>query len=55
MAKLQVQESTGLSERHVQIVGSFEVPVMEEQQHIPLHLIAGVQDNLLGHTPGYLL
>jgi len=56
MAKLQEQESTGLSERHVQIVGCFEVPVMEEQQqHIPLHLIAGAQDNHLAQAAGYLL
>jgi hypothetical protein len=55
MAKLQAQESTVLSERTVQIVGCFEVPVMEEQQHVPLHLIAGVQDNHLGQAPGYLL
>ncbi|CRL47567.1 MULTISPECIES: hypothetical protein [unclassified Pseudomonas] len=55
MAKLQAQESSGLSERHVQIVGCFEVPVMEEQQHIPLHLIAGVQDNHLAQAAGYLL
>jgi hypothetical protein len=55
MVKLQAQESTGMSERHVQIVGCFEVPVMEEQQHIPLHLIAGAQDNHLAQAAGYLL
>ncbi|MDR6929447.1 hypothetical protein J2Y56_005529 [Pseudomonas sp. BE134] len=52
MAKT-VQESTGLIDRHVQIVGSFEVPCLEEQPHIPLHLIAGVQDNHLGQVPAY--
>ena len=54
MAKT-VQESTGLIERHVQIVGSFEVPSLEEQPHIPLHLMAGVQDNHLGQVPAYQL
>ncbi|EJM16074.1 hypothetical protein PMI22_04016 [Pseudomonas sp. GM21] len=52
MAKT-VQESTGLIDRHVQIVGSFEVPCLEEQPHIPLHLVAGVQDNHLGQVPAY--
>jgi hypothetical protein len=55
MAKLQAQESTGLSDRPIQIVGCFEVPSPEEQQHIPLHLMAGVQDNHLVQAPGYLL
>ncbi|WP_310338630.1 hypothetical protein [Pseudomonas corrugata] len=52
MAKT-VQESTGLIDRHVQIVGSFEVPSLEEQPHIPLHLMASVQDNHLGLVPAY--
>jgi hypothetical protein len=52
MAKT-VQESTGLIERHVQIVGGFKVPCLEEQPHIPLHLVAGVQDNHLGQVPAY--
>lgn len=55
MAKAKAEESTGLSERHLQIVGSFEIPSIDEQQHIPLHLIAGVQDNHLGQANGYLL
>lgn len=55
MAKAKEQESTGLSERHLQIVGSFEIPAIDEQQHIPLHLITGVQDNHLGQATGYLL
>ena len=55
MAKAKEQESTGLSERHLQIVGSFEIPSIDEQQHIPLHLITGVQDNHLGQATGYLL
>jgi hypothetical protein len=55
MAKAKAEESTGLSERHLQIVGSFEIPSIDEQQHIPLHLIAGVQDNHLGQATGYLL
>ena len=52
MAKT-VQESTGLIDRHVQIVGSFEVPSLEEQPHIPLHLMASVQDKHLGLIPAY--
>jgi hypothetical protein len=55
MAKAKEEESTGLSERHLQIVGSFEIPSMDEQQHIPLHLITGAQDNHLGQATGYLL
>ncbi|MGW8465968.1 hypothetical protein [Pseudomonas sp. CLCA07] len=55
MAKTKVQESTGLIERHVQIVGSFEVSSLEEPPHIPLHLMAGVQDNHLGQVPAYQL
>jgi hypothetical protein len=45
MAKAKAEESTGLSERHLQVVGSIEIPSMDGQQHIPLHLITGVQDN----------
>ncbi|PMY49791.1 MULTISPECIES: hypothetical protein [Pseudomonas] len=45
MAKAKEEESTGLSERPPQIVGSFEITCIDEQQHIPLHLITGVQDN----------
>lgn len=52
MAKT-VQESTGLIERHVHIVGSFDVSSLEEQPHVPLHLMAGVQDNHLGQVPAY--
>ncbi|WPN32101.1 hypothetical protein QMK54_10270 [Pseudomonas sp. P5_109] len=44
MAKEKAAESTELSERHLQIVGSFEVPSIEVQQNIPLHLIAGMQE-----------
>jgi hypothetical protein len=55
MAKAREEESTGLSERHLQIVGSFEIPSIDAQQHIPLHLIVGVQDNNLGQATGYLL
>lgn len=55
MAKANEEESTGLSERHLQIVGSFEIPAIDAQQHIPLHLIAGVQDNHFEQATGYLL
>ncbi|RON49878.1 hypothetical protein BK666_05575 [Pseudomonas frederiksbergensis] len=50
MAKAKEEESTGLSERHLLIVGSFEVPSVEAQQHIPVHLIAGALDNHLGQA-----
>ncbi len=53
MAK--AEESTGLSERHLQIVGSFEVPCVEAQQHIPLHLIAGMQENHLAQAGSNVL
>ncbi|MGE8097735.1 hypothetical protein [Pseudomonas fluorescens] len=55
MAKANEEESTGLNERHLQIVGSFEISAIDAQQHIPLHLIAGVQDNHFEQTTGYLL
>ncbi|MEB0008638.1 hypothetical protein QN412_03020 [Pseudomonas sp. RTB3] len=55
LAKAKEEESTGLSEIHLQIVSSFDVPSIDAQQHIPLHLIVGVQDNHLGQTTGYLL
>ncbi|RON13319.1 hypothetical protein [Pseudomonas frederiksbergensis] len=56
MAKAkEEEESTGLNERHVQIMGSFEIPSLDEQPHIPLHLITGGQDNHLGQATGYLL
>ncbi|MEO8640662.1 hypothetical protein [Pseudomonas sp.] len=56
MAKALVEESTGLSERQTQIVDSFEVEVPSmDAQHMPLHLIAGVQDNHFGQATAYLL
>ncbi|MBV6821628.1 hypothetical protein [Pseudomonas sp. PD9R] len=54
MAKAKEEESTGLNERQLQIVGGFEISSINEQ-HIPLHLISVVQDNSVGQTPGYLL
>lgn len=44
MAKEKAAESIELSERHLQIVGSFEIPPIDVQQNIPLHLIAGAQE-----------
>lgn len=55
MAKAKEEELTVLSEQRLQIVGSFEIPSTDAQQHIPLHLIVGVQDNHLGQATGYLL
>ncbi|MHC8334170.1 hypothetical protein [Pseudomonas sp. LB3P25] len=54
MAKALVEESTGVSVRPTQIVDSFEVPSMDTQ-HMPLHLIAGVQDNPIGQATAYSL
>jgi hypothetical protein len=54
MAKAKEEESSGLSERHLQIVGSFEITSIDEQQHVPLHLMAVVQDNTLVQA-GYAL
>jgi hypothetical protein len=50
MAKAKEEESTELTERHVQIVGNFEVPSLDAPPHIPLHLIAGAQDNHVGQA-----
>ncbi|MHC8382120.1 hypothetical protein [Pseudomonas sp. LB3P14] len=52
MAKALVEESTGLSERHTHIVETFEVTSIDAQ-HVPLHLIAGGQDNHFGQATGY--
>jgi hypothetical protein len=51
MAK--AEESTGLSERHLQIVGSVEIRTGNEQPHVPLHFIAAVQDSHLAQVAGY--
>jgi hypothetical protein len=53
MAKAKEEEATGLSERQLQIVGGFEIPCLENQQQVPLHLMAGVQDNHLGQAAGF--
>jgi hypothetical protein len=52
MAK--AEESAELRERHLQIVGSLEVPSIDTQQ-MPLHFIAGVQDNHPGQATSYSL
>jgi hypothetical protein len=54
MAKASAGESTELFQQQPQIVGGFEVPAIEEQQHVPLHLIVGVHDNHVGQAIGYL-
>jgi hypothetical protein len=54
MAKASAGESTELSERQTQRVGGFEVPSIETQQHVPLHLIAGAQDKHPAPVIGYL-
>ncbi|PTR23835.1 MULTISPECIES: hypothetical protein [unclassified Pseudomonas] len=55
MAREKAAESTEPSERQLQIVGSIEVPSIEVQQNIPLHLIAGVQEGHLAHATGFAL
>lgn len=53
MAKILAGESTEVCERQPQVVGGFEVSSIDEQQHIPLHLIAGAQDNNPGQAIGF--
>lgn len=53
MAKIKEEESSGLSERHVQIVGGFEVAAAEGQPHVSLHLISGSQDKHLAQATVY--
>jgi hypothetical protein len=56
MAKAKELEATGLGERQLQIVGSFEIPSMDHQQPVmPLHLVAGAQENIPGQAVGYLI
>ncbi|MFJ7285385.1 hypothetical protein [Pseudomonas sp. NPDC099000] len=53
MAMAKAEESTGLSERHLQIVGSVEIRTSDEQPNVPLHFIAVAQDNHLAQAAGY--
>ncbi|MHC8354722.1 hypothetical protein ACYZTL_05650 [Pseudomonas sp. LB3P81] len=55
MAKKLAGESTEMCERQPLVVGGFEVSSVDEQPHMPLHLIAGVQDNHPGQAAGYAL
>lgn len=48
MAK--AEESTGLSERHLQIVGHIEVSCVEALPHVPTHLLTAAPDNQLGQA-----
>jgi hypothetical protein len=54
MAKAKEQESTGLSERQLHIVGSFEIVTPVEQPHVPLHLVAAAQDNSLAQVTAFV-
>nr|WP_314533612.1 hypothetical protein [uncultured Pseudomonas sp.] len=54
MAKAKEAEIIALGEREVQVVGGFEVTTLEVQ-HMPLHLIAGAQDNQVVQAGGYAL
>jgi len=55
MAKEKAEKSTELSERHFQIVGNFEVPSIEVQQNIPMHLIVGAQEGHHGLAASFAL
>jgi sortase (surface protein transpeptidase) len=55
MAKAKEEESTVPSERQLHVVGSIEIPSLDTQQHVSLHLIAGVQDSNLGQGVGFSL
>ncbi|MGE8068641.1 hypothetical protein [Pseudomonas sp. NPDC089569] len=55
MAKAKELEATGLSERPLQVVGSIEITSLEKPQEVPLHLIAGAQDNSLGQIVGFMI
>jgi hypothetical protein len=55
MAMAKAQESTRLSERPLHIVGSVEIPSINEHPHVPLHFIAAVQDNNLGQSSSFSL
>jgi hypothetical protein len=53
MAMAKAEESTGLSERHLQVVGSVEIRTPDEQPHAQLHFITVAQDNHLPQAAGY--
>lgn len=55
MAKAKEEESTGLSERQLHVVGSIEIQTVDAPPHVPLHLIAGAQDNNLGQAISFTL
>lgn len=55
MAKEKEEEATRLNERQLQIVGSIELPSLENQQQVPLHLIVGAQDGLGAQVVGFLI
>ncbi|KAA0981790.1 hypothetical protein FQ192_32965 [Pseudomonas sp. ANT_J12] len=50
MAMAKAEESTGLSERHLQIMGHFEVSCVEVLPNVPAHLLTAAQDNQLGQA-----
>ncbi|AWY43907.1 hypothetical protein DKY63_29955 [Pseudomonas putida] len=55
MAREKEEEAIRLSERQLQIVGSIEMPSLENQQTVPLHLIAGAQEGLNAQVVGFLI
>ncbi|MCP1517694.1 hypothetical protein J2Y74_002004 [Pseudomonas migulae] len=55
MAKKLAGESTEMCERQPLVVGGFEVTsVVDEQPHVPMHLIVAGQDSHLVQAVGYL-
>lgn len=54
MAKKLEGESTEMCERQPLVVGGFEVTSVDEQPHVPMHLIVAAQDNHLVQVAGYL-
>lgn len=55
MAKIMAGESTEICERQPLVVGGFEISSVDEQPHMPLHLIASAQENPLMQSAGQTL
>ena len=53
MAKKLAGESTEMGERQPLVVGGFEVSCVDQQPHMPLHLIAGAQESALAQAAAY--
>lgn len=55
MAKKLAGESTEMCERQPLVVGGFEVTSVDEQPHVPMHLIVAGQDNHVAQAAGFTL